>query len=105
MSVFKSVFGRLRPDTAYSEIAVSGLGLPGGHATMSAAVFSTLGALVESTRSRWTARDCILSAAATLTILVGVSRVVPGVRWTTDLAAGWAFGIVVRLLVARRVSP
>lgn len=108
VGVFKSVFGRVRPDASYSEITVSGLSFPRGHATMSAAVFLTLCALIASTRSRWNERIFILFAAAALRVLVGVSRVALGVHWATDVAGGWAFGsgwAIVWLLVARRFAP
>jgi len=107
VGVFKSSFGRLRPDAAYSDIAASGLSFPSGHATMSAAVFLTIGTLIASRRTAWNERVYILLAAATLTVLVGVSRVVLGVHWSTDVAGGWAFGsgwAIVWLLVARHAA-
>ena len=107
VDVFKAWFGRVRPDPAYSEFVVSGLSFPSGHAAMSAAVFLTLGTLVATTRQAWTERIYILFSAITLTVLVGVSRVVLGVHWTTDVAAGWAFGsgwAIVWLLLAREVA-
>jgi undecaprenyl-diphosphatase len=104
VSVFKSVFSRVRPDAAFAELVAPGLSFPSGHATMSAAIFLTMGALLASTRSRGQERVYILFAAAVLTVLVGLSRVGLGVHWATDVLAGWAFGsawAMVWLLVAR----
>ena len=92
VSAFKVVFGRARPDTAYAELVATTLSFPSGHATMSAVVFLTLGALVASTRPLWIERIYILGAAATMTVLVGISRISLGVHWATDVLGGWAFG-------------
>jgi undecaprenyl-diphosphatase len=105
VSVFKSAFGRLRPDAAFAELVASGLSFPSGHASMSAVVFLTLGALIASTRSRLGERIYILATAAFMTLLVGLSRVALGVHWATDVLGGWAFGAgwaMLWLLFARR---
>lgn len=91
-SAFKLIYGRLRPDPAFSDFAVSGLSFPSGHASMSAIVFLTLGVLVASRLSRLTERVYILTVSVVLTLLVGVSRIVLGVHWTSDVLGGWAFG-------------
>jgi len=107
VSALKSVFNRLRPDGAFSEIIVTGLSFPSGHATMSAAIFLTMGALLASTRHRWAERIYILFAAAVLTVLVGMSRIALGVHWATDVLGGWAFGsawAMVWLMVASKSS-
>ncbi len=92
VSFFKAAFGRLRPDAAYAELAASGWSFPSGHATMSAIVFLTIGAVLASTRNRRAERVYILLTAALMTVLVGLSRVILGVHWTTDVLGGWAFG-------------
>lgn len=92
VSAFKLAFGRARPDIAYAELAVTGLSFPSGHATMSAVIFLTLGALVASTRTLWIERIYIVCASAAMTVLVGMSRIGLGVHWATDVLGGWAFG-------------
>ena len=107
VSVFKAAFGRLRPNSAFAEGVASGLSFPSGHASMSAIVFLTLGALIASTRNRLTERIYILAAASVMTLLVGVSRVTLGVHWATDVLGGWAFGAawaMAWLLLARRFA-
>ena len=106
VSVLKFAFGRLRPDAAFAELVAPGLSFPSGHASMSAIVFLTIGALIASTRIGLARRIYILSTAALMTFLVGVSRVVLGVHWATDVLGGWAFGAawaMVWLLLARRL--
>jgi undecaprenyl-diphosphatase len=92
VSVFKTAFGRLRPDAVFAELVTPGLSFPSGHASMSALVFLTIGALIAASRSRVKERIYILTTAALLALLVGVSRVLLGVHWATDVLGGWAFG-------------
>jgi len=107
LSLLKAGFGRLRPDPALAEIVATGWSFPSGHATMSAVVFLTMGALVATTHPKRSERAYILSAATLLTALVGLSRVALGVHWATDVLAGWAFGsawAIAWLLVANRLD-
>jgi undecaprenyl-diphosphatase len=107
VSVFKSLFGRARPDLAFAELSVSGLSFPSGHASMSAIAFLTMGALIAATHRRAGERIYILLVAGLLTLLVGLSRIALGVHWTTDVIGGWAFGsawAVLWLLVARALA-
>ena len=107
VSAFKATFARSRPDAGFAEIVVTGLSFPSGHASMSAAVYLTLGALVAATRSSLRERAYVLAVSALLAGLVGASRVALGVHWLTDVLGGWAFGsawAIGSLLLARRVS-
>ncbi len=104
VSLTKGLFGRVRPDFAFAELAVSGLSFPSGHASMSAIAFLTLGALIAATHRRNRERIYILLIAGLLTLLVGFSRIALGVHWATDVIGGWAFGsawAVLWLQVAR----
>ena len=92
VQILKAGFGRLRPDASFADLVATGLSFPSGHTSMSAIVFLTLGALIASTRSRVPERLYVLAAAALLALLVGVSRVLLGVHWATDVLGGWAFG-------------
>ncbi|MDD5332335.1 MAG: phosphatase PAP2 family protein [Rhodoferax sp.] len=92
VSVFKALFGRLRPDAAYAALTASGLSFPSGHASMSALVFLTLGTVIASSRSRLSERAYILLTAILMTLLVGLSRILLGVHYATDVFGGWAFG-------------
>jgi undecaprenyl-diphosphatase len=100
-------FARVRPAAEFAELAAPGMSFPSGHAGNSAIVFLTLGALLASTRIRTMERVYILSVAALMTTLVGISRIALGVHWATDVLAGWAFGAawaLVWLMLARRVG-
>ncbi len=92
VAFFKTAYGRWRPDPIYAAFAVNGSSFPSGHAGMSAIAFLTIGALVAATRRRNAERAFILSASLLLSLLVGISRVVLGLHWGTDVIGGWAFG-------------
>jgi undecaprenyl-diphosphatase len=107
VSVFKATFARLRPDAAYSALAASSLSFPSGHASMSAIVFLTLAAVIASKRRRLVERVYILLSAMLMTGLVGLSRVVLGVHYATDVFGGWALGAawaIAWLLLERRFA-
>ena len=107
MSLLKELFARPRPNSGFAELVAPGMGFPSGHATMSAIVFLTVAALLAASRTRAIERTTILAIAGMLTFLVGLSRIVLGVHWATDGAAGWAFGAawaLAWLLFERRLS-
>ncbi len=107
VQAMKVLFGRARPDSRLADFVAGGLSFPSGHATMSAAVYLTLGALLACTRASWRERVYIVVAAAVLAAVTGVSRVALGVHWASDVVAGWAFGAgwaALWLLVAQRLA-
>lgn len=107
VSLLKSHFGRLRPETDFAAWVADGMSFPSGHATNSAIVFLTVGALLASSRSRAIEQTYIVAAATLMFLLVGMSRIALGFHWATDVAAGWAFGAgwaLAWLLFARSFS-
>jgi undecaprenyl-diphosphatase len=94
----KSLFSRARPDPVFHATLASGYSFPSGHAMMSAVVYLTLAALIARLADTSRLRLYVMSAAATLTGLVGLSRIYLGVHWASDVAAGWAAGAAWALL-------
>lgn len=88
----KALFDRPRPEAVYHVVEVVNASFPSGHAMLSAGVYLTLGALVSRFSTRRRVRVFALTAAISLTFLVGVSRVFLGVHWPTDVLAGWSVG-------------
>jgi undecaprenyl-diphosphatase len=80
---------------------------PSGHALTATVTYLTLALLLARTESTWRAKVYLVTVAALLSMLVGVSRVYMGVHWPTDVIAGWAAGTmwaILAWLVVRRVD-
>ena len=106
----KEVFDRPRPDLVPHGTAVFTASFPSAHATMAAATWLTLGALLARVQSQPRVRAYVLGLAMVVTLAVGISRVYLGVHWPSDVLAGWALGaawavgvwLVARRLIRRR---
>ncbi|MFN3387730.1 MAG: phosphatase PAP2 family protein [Allosphingosinicella sp.] len=94
-------FDRMRPDPAGHGIAVHSMAFPSGHAANAMAVWLGIALLAAPPRLRTPA----VLAALALTAVVGLSRLVLGVHWPSDVVGGWAFGAAWTLLLLRLFSP
>lgn len=88
----KLLFSRPRPTLVPALAEVNSASFPSGHSLLSSAVYLTLGALLARTVARRREKSYFLGAAMLLTLLVGLSRVLLGVHYPTDVLAGWAAG-------------
>ena len=103
----KSTFERPRPDFIEPLASVSSASFPSGHATFSAITYLTLAALLARTTPQLRLRLYAIAIALLLTILVGITRVLLGVHYPTDVLAGWCVGAAWSLLcwsVMRRLQ-
>jgi len=89
---------RGRPDLEPHLVVVKTSSFPSGHAT-SSMIFYTAIALTLTAESRW--HRVAVAAAITLSILIGLSRVMLGVHWPSDVVGGWSFGLLWVLLTLR----
>ena len=89
---------RARPDLEAHLVVVKTSSFPSGHAN-SAMIFYLTIALILTQGTRW--RDVAVALAILLALLVGLSRVMLGVHWPSDVAGGWAFGMLWVLLTLR----
>ena len=86
---------------------------PSGHATDSAALYLTLGLIVAIfVLKRPLARVATVAYSVVLVAAIGVTRLVLGVHWRTDVFAGWALGATAALgaavgatLLTRLIPP
>ncbi|MFG6430303.1 phosphatase PAP2 family protein [Roseateles sp. LYH14W] len=92
VTALKMGFGRARPDPAFAALVQEGLSFPSGHASMSAVFYLTMGVLLAQRQQGLRVRAYLISIAAFMTGLIGVTRVMLGVHWASDVLAGWAFG-------------
>jgi undecaprenyl-diphosphatase len=94
----KSCFNRDRPEVVPHLVEFSNSSYPSGHSMLSAIVYLTLASVAAQTvPNRWT-RVYLISAALLLAFLVGLSRVIVGVHYPTDVLAGWIAGTAWALL-------
>lgn len=92
-TAFKHFVGRDRPDVVPHLREVTTASFPSGHATVSAAVYLTLAAiLAQVVRGRWTRTYCLLLPVFVVAA-IGLSRVYLGVHYPTDVLAGWSLGL------------
>ena len=106
VAVSKAAFGRVRPPAAERLVEVGSASMPSGHAAYAAALAAVVWlAVADHPRHRaFRALSVALAAAA------GLSRMVLGVHWASDVLVGWALGAaaafcVVRVLGRRLQSP
>ncbi|WP_051631108.1 phosphatase PAP2 family protein [Afifella pfennigii] len=88
----KFLFARPRPDLVAHGADVFTLSFPSGHASLSAVVYLTLGALVMRFNTGRALKIYAMSVAILLAVMIGLSRIYLGLHWPTDVLAGWAIG-------------
>ena len=91
VDLLKAVFARPRPDLALQAARVFTASFPSGHASLSAIVYLTMGALLA--RAQSSATSPFFSRWLPLSVLIGVSRIYLGVHYPTDVLAGWCIGL------------
>jgi undecaprenyl-diphosphatase len=96
--VQKFWIGRVRPHGEPHLVVVQTSSFPSGHAASSMIFYLTL-ALALTSDTRWHRLAAI--GAILLSLLIGVSRVMLGVHWPSDVIGGWAFGLLWVLLTLR----
>jgi undecaprenyl-diphosphatase len=101
----KALFDRPRPDLWRSPDPSVGLSFPSGHAMSSATLVAALVVLAWPTR--W--RAPVVIAGVVAVVAIGLSRLVLGTHYPSDVLGGWAFAFAwvsgVRLVLMDRASP
>lgn len=95
--VIKAIVGRDRPALWETEQWYWGSSFPSGHTTSTAALSTALALCVGQIWPRW--GKVAMVTALVWTALVGLSRVVLGVHWPTDVLAALCLGILIALLL------
>jgi membrane-associated phospholipid phosphatase len=90
--VGKKLIDRPRPPIHYHLVAESDASFPSGHATGSAAFFLALALVLSPTLRQRAARVALVIGALLVTGLIGGARLLLGVHWVSDVAAGWLLG-------------
>jgi undecaprenyl-diphosphatase len=90
--VLKSLVGRLRPVVAHPVAHGTGNSFPSGHSLGSIVCYgAVLLVFLPAARGRWRSTFCI--ATVVLVALIGISRILLGVHYLSDVVGAWAVGI------------
>jgi membrane-associated phospholipid phosphatase len=90
---------RPRPTLDPHLVVVKTWSFPSGHSASSMIFYLTL-ALALAPEGQW--RRLAAAGAILLSLLIGLSRVMLGVHWPSDVIGGWSFGMLWVLLTLRR---
>ena len=96
--LLKILFRRVPPGGG-TVVKASTYAFPSGHTMTATALATALALIAWPTRWRWP----VLLAGAAFAGAMGLSRVYLAVHWPSDVAAGWALGIVVAFAVRAAV--
>lgn len=97
--VMKYFFARVRPDLVAQLDPVTSPAFPSGHANYAAVVYILFIMLVPQAR-----HPLWQLAAATMILLTGVSRIMLGVHWATDVLGGWMLGASFALMAGAIIA-
>jgi undecaprenyl-diphosphatase len=90
--VLKSLVGRLRPVVTHPVAHGNGNSFPSGHALSSMICYGAIFLVfLPATRGRW--RRAFAAGLGALVTLIGISRILLGVHYVSDVLGGWALGI------------
>ncbi len=93
-SGLKIAIARERPDIVAHAALTFTASFPSGHAFLSAAVLLSIAGFVGLASRRDDIALFALLLAATMILLIGLSRIYLGVHWPTDVLGGWCLGVV-----------
>ena len=90
--VLKSLVGRLRPVVAHPIAHGTGNSFPSGHSLGSIVCYGAVFLVfLPAARGRW--RTAFTTVIVALVALIGISRILLGVHYVSDVIGGWAIGI------------
>ena len=90
--ILKSLVGRLRPVVAHPIAHGLGNSFPSGHSLGSIVCYgAVLLVFLPAARGRW--RTVFITVTVALIALIGISRILLGVHYLSDVVGGWAVGI------------
>ncbi len=91
----KRLFGRLRPEPFFDFYpAPATFSFPSGHALFATCFFGGIAVLVSHRIRSRPVRWLLWLGALALILLIGISRIYLGVHYPTDVAGGYAVGVV-----------
>ena len=98
-TTLKLAFKRPRPVPFFNLTPPETYSFPSGHSLASCCFFAGLAAILSGRVKSRRARTIIWIAAATMFVLIGLSRIYLGVHYTTDVIAGFVAALIWILVV------
>jgi undecaprenyl-diphosphatase len=93
-TLLKLIFRRARPAVFFGLATPGSYSFPSGHSMLSACVFGTAAAILTTRMASRAKRIAIWTAAAALTLAIGISRIYLGVHYPSDVLAGYAAAVI-----------
>jgi len=93
MSELKTFFARPRPEEALRLTGGASPSFPSGHAMMSTMIYMTLAIISAEFQEDRRLRFYLVGFAAFLAALIGLTRVILGAHFPSDVVAGWTLGL------------
>lgn len=101
VELHKLLAGSPRPPIAEQLVRVESLGFPSAHSANSMITFVAIALLLPVAQRN---RAIAVVLGVSLAIVIGLSRIVLGVHWPSDVAGGWAFGLLWVIVFMRLAS-
>jgi undecaprenyl-diphosphatase len=101
VELHKLLTGTPRPPIADEVLNEASLAFPSGHAANSMITYVAIALLVPVAQRN---RAIAVVLAISISIVIGLSRLILGVHWPSDVIGGWAFGLLWVLIFMRLAS-
>jgi undecaprenyl-diphosphatase len=96
--LIKVIVERPRPEGTGGVAEAQGFSFPSAHSATSVAVYATIAFILIRASRHGHSRVAVASLAAAVVLAVGLSRVLLGAHYPTDVLAGWTFGALLASL-------
>jgi len=90
--ILKEFVGRERPQIVPHLSEISNYSFPSGHSMLSAIIYLSLAVLLTKTVKTRPTKMYLIGAAFFLAFLIGLTRMILGVHYPSDVLAGWTAG-------------
>lgn len=107
-AVMKAIIDRPRPDFIAPSVDVASASFPSSHAMLAAVLYLLLAGIASREIADRRPAIVLMTSAAILVFVIGVTRVYLGAHWPSDVLAGWLLGTAAALAswqLARSPSP
>jgi undecaprenyl-diphosphatase len=93
-TILKLHFRRIRPTVPWALVTEHSFSFPSGHSVGAVVLYGILTYLIWSHLHDFAQRAAVIASALLLIAGIGISRVYIGVHYPTDVAAGYAVGLI-----------